>query len=277
MAAVPVIAVEHVSLVYRGGVAGGRQATRAVDDVSLDVKQGECLGLVGGSGSGKSTLARVMTGQVPATSGIVRLTLRAGDGRREITAPRPRDVAGHVGLVFQDPYSSFDPFWTLARSVDEALVLKYGTPRDHAGRGAVDFLRLVGLNPSFAGRRPGELSGGQIQRAAIARAIAINPDLLILDEALSSLDVSVQANVLNLLAGLRRDFDLTIVFIGHNLAVVAAIADRVAVMEEGRLVEIGPVGLLHREPKTEYTRSLIAAVPKLPSRGDRLQQSENCA
>ena len=270
-ASVPVIAVEHVSLVYRGGFASGRQPTRAVDDVSLTVNQGECLGLVGGSGSGKSTLARVMTGQIPASSGTVRLTLRAGDGLREITAPRPRDVAGHVGLVFQDPYSSFDPFWTLARSIDEALALKYGAPRDRSGRGAVDFLRLVGLNPSFAGRRPGALSGGQIQRAAIARAIAINPDLLILDEALSSLDVSVQANALGLLAGLRRDFDLTIVFIGHNLAVVAAIADRVAVMEEGRLVEIGPAALLHRAPKTDYTRSLIAAVPKLPRRGDHRQ------
>lgn len=273
IAPAPVIAVEHVSLVYHGGFAAGRQATRAVDDVSLTVNQGECLGLVGGSGSGKSTLARVMTGQIPATSGIVRLTLRDGDRRREITAPRPRDVAGHVGLVFQDPYSSFDPFWTLARSIDEALTLKYGAPRDQAGRKAVDFLRLVGLNPSFAARRPGALSGGQIQRAAIARAIAINPDLLILDEALSSLDVSVQANVLGLLARLRQDFDLTIVFIGHNLAVVAAIADRVAVMEEGRLVETGSAALLHREPKTEYTRSLIAAVPKLPRRGDQSHQS----
>lgn len=271
MSGVPVITLDHVSLVYDAGWGGARRQTRAVDDVSLEVTEGECLGLVGGSGSGKSTLARVMIGQLAATAGTVRIRLRHGTATgRTITAPKPRDVAGHVGIVFQDPYASFDPYWTLQRSVEEALLLRFGAPRDAAGRTAIDFLGLVGLNPAFAPRRPGALSGGQIQRAAIARAIAINPDVLILDEALSSLDVSVQANVLGLLARLRRELDLTIVFIGHNLAVVGAIADRIAVMEEGRLVETGPAALLHRNPQTEYARQLIAAVPKLRHRREAI-------
>lgn len=272
MSEAPVIELDHVSLVYRAGWGGAKSETLAVDDVSLVVNEGECLGLVGGSGSGKSTLARVMTGQIAATSGAVCIRLREdaatghASGRRTITAPRPRDVAGHVGLVFQDPYASFDPHWTLRRSIEEALLLKGSSRRDHAGRGATDFLEMVGLNAAFAARRPGALSGGQIQRAAIARAIAINPDVLILDEALSSLDVSVQANALGLLARLRQELSLTIVFIGHNLAVVGAIADRVAVMEAGRLVEAGPTAQLYRAPQSDYTRQLIRAVPKLRHR-----------
>ncbi|OBS11007.1 ATP-binding cassette domain-containing protein [Acidihalobacter prosperus] len=266
-----VIALRDVSLTYRSGWGRKRRQTLAVDGVSLTVQAGECLGLVGGSGSGKSTLAQIMTGQLAASAGEVRLWLREpGDApRRAVVAPHPRDVAGHVGLVFQDPFSSFDPLWSLRRSIEEALMLKYGASTDPLGRGAHDFLGLVGLNPSFAARRPGGLSGGQVQRAAIARAIAINPDLLVLDEALSSLDVSVQANVLGLLARLRRELDLTIVFIGHNLAVVGAIADRVAVMASGQLVEIGPAAELYRSPRSEYTRQLIAAVPRLPGREPR--------
>lgn len=259
-----VIELKDVTLAYRSGWSR-RAAAPAVEGVSLTVQRGECLGLVGGSGSGKSTLAQVMTGQLPATAGEVRLRLRGTDAAvREIIAPRPRDVAGHIGLVFQDPYASFDPLWTLRRSIDEALRLKFGANRDPEGREAGDFLTLVGLNAGFAARRPGGLSGGQVQRAAIARAIAINPDLLILDEALSSLDVSVQANVLGLLSRLRREFALTIVFIGHNLAVVGAIADRVAVMASGRLAETGTPQALYRNPQTDYTRQLIEAVPRLP-------------
>ena len=264
MSALPIISLDGVSLIYRQGWSRSQNAP-AVDNISLEVMPGECLGLVGGSGSGKSTLAQVMTGQLSATTGVVRLRLRGqGDASREVTAPRPRDVAGHVGLVFQDPYSSFDPMWTLQRSIDEALLLKFGKTADEKGRGVGDFLELVGLNRGFAARRPGGLSGGQVQRAAIARAIAINPDLLILDEALSSLDVSVQANVLSLLSRLREEFKLTIVFIGHNLAVVGAIADRVAVMASGQLVETGTPQVLYREPQSEYTKQLIAAVPRLP-------------
>lgn len=275
MSANRVIALQDVSLCYHSGWGRNRRQTLAVDGVTLDVHEGECLGLVGGSGSGKSTLAQVMTGQLAATTGEVRLWLRdtTGKTRRTLVSPRPRDVAGHVGLVFQDPYSSFDPLWPLQRSIEEALRLKYGAITDPQGRGARDLLGLVGLNAGFAARRPGGLSGGQVQRAAIARAIAINPDLLILDEALSSLDVSVQANVLELLSRLRRELDLTIVFIGHNLAVVGAIADRVAVMASGKLVEIGPAAHLYRAPQSEYTRQLIAAVPRLPGRV-RLQATQ---
>ncbi|MEV0612378.1 ATP-binding cassette domain-containing protein [Nonomuraea sp. NPDC050404] len=205
----------------------------AVDDVTLEIPDGQVVGLVGESGSGKSSLARAVCGLVPHTGSVTG-------------APRTQ-------MVFQDPYASLDPRMTVAATIAEG-----------AGAGEVArLLDLVRLPAELAGRYPRELSGGQRQRVAIARALGGNPELLVADEITSALDVSVQAAVLNLIRGLREELGLTMLFISHNLAVVRYVADVVAVMHRGRLVEVGPAEQVVGEPAHEYTRALLAAVPRL--------------
>jgi ABC-type glutathione transport system ATPase component len=216
-------------------------AFTAVDDVTLEIPAGAIVGLVGESGSGKSTLARAVTGLVPYTGGIA-----GGDPRR-------------IQMVFQDPYASLDPRMTVGTSVAEGLRLPRAARQAEVER----LLSLVSLPASLTGRYPRELSGGQRQRVAIARALGARPELLVADEITSALDVSVQGAVLNLVRSLREELGLSMLFISHNLAVVRYVSDVVAVMHQGRLVEIGPTEEVVGSPRDDYTRSLLEAIPRL--------------
>ena len=228
----------------------------ALDGVSLEVRRGETLGIVGESGSGKSTLARIMLGLVRATSGEVLVEgrdVRARSGLRSI-----RQVAQ---IVFQDPVSSLDPRMLVRDIVAEPL-RSLRIEGDHTRRVA-ELLEAVSLPADAGGRYPHEFSGGERQRIAIARALAPGPRLLIADEPVSALDMTVQRNTLDLLDRLKKDFDLTMVFISHDLSVVYEICDRVVVLERGRVVESGPVGAVFSSPQRQYTRDLLAAIPRL--------------
>ncbi|MFE9445710.1 dipeptide ABC transporter ATP-binding protein [Streptomyces sp. NPDC006602] len=246
--------------------SAGRGVRRtAVHDVSLSLYPGETLGIVGESGSGKSTLARIILGLLPPDAGQVRLAGEPWSGLRE-RERRPR--RGTLQLVPQDPLSAFDPRWSVDRVIGEALGTA-GTPREARRAETLRLLEQVGLGASHQGRRPLALSGGQRQRVAIARALASRPRLLVCDEPVSALDVSVQAQVLRLLRSLQQDLGLATLFISHDLAVVREISERVLVMKDGRVVESGPVDEVFAEPRHAYTRALLDAVPR-PRRGDHV-------
>ncbi len=226
-------------------------AVRAVDGVDLDIPTGSVMGIVGESGCGKSTLARLILGLLPPSAGEILV-----DGNRLGTMDR-RARARLIQPVFQDPYSSLNPRHRIADIV--ALPLRAQGQRDVRAP-VLDMLARVGLPPDLADRRPAELSGGQRQRVAIARALVLRPQIVVCDEPTSALDVSVQAQILNLLADLRREMNLTLVFISHNLAVVAHIATEVAVMYLGRIVEHGAASAVFAHPQHPYTRALLASV-----------------
>ncbi|NDV87537.1 dipeptide ABC transporter ATP-binding protein [Aurantimonas aggregata] len=239
------------------------QTIHALRDVSITVKRGECLGLVGESGSGKTTLARAIMGSVPQTTGSV--VLHGGrDGSMDLaTASRPQlfEARRRMQYVFQDPFSSLDPRMSVGAILAEPLEIHgIGTAGDRRQR-VERLLAAVGLEPQYAGRYPHSFSGGQRQRIGIARALALEPELLICDEPVAALDVSVQAQILNLLKDLQRLCGLTYLFISHNLAVVNYVADRIAVMCDGELVELAPREELFRAPLHPYTRLLMQAVP----------------
>jgi len=230
-----------------------------VDGVSFAVAPGETLALVGESGAGKSTVARLVLRLDEPTAGTI--TFAGADVTRARGAAL-RPLRRGVQAVFQDPASSFDPRRRVGTSVAEPLVAQ-GRAAE-VGTRVPELLGLVGLGPDAAGRYPHEFSGGQRQRLAIARALAVQPDLVVLDEPVSALDVSIQAQVLELLADLRRRFGLAYLLISHDLAVVRQVADRVAVMERGRIVETGPTATVFAAPQDPHTRALLAAVPRLP-------------
>jgi peptide/nickel transport system ATP-binding protein len=235
-----------------------RSVVRAVDDVTFSIDKGEVLGIVGESGCGKSTTARMLIGLITPDAGSVLL-----DGELVGSALSLRDLRRRVQMVFQDSYASLNPRLTVEDTI--AFGPKVHGVAPHAARNrARDLLSRVGLDPAlFAGRFPHELSGGQRQRVNIARALAIGPRLLILDEAVSALDKSVEAQVLNLLLDIRHEFGLTYLFISHDLNVVRFISDRVVVMYFGEIVEIGPVDALWTDARHPYTRALLAAMPSL--------------
>jgi oligopeptide/dipeptide ABC transporter ATP-binding protein len=233
-------------------------AVHAVDGVSLSVAQGEVLAIVGESGCGKSTLGRLMLNLITPDAGSVRF---AGDDLTKLSASALRARRRDMQLIFQDPFASLDPRMTVEQAVAEPLRLHRIVPRDQERARVADLLSRVGLRPELARRWPHEFSGGQRQRIAIARALASEPKLIVGDEPVSALDVSVQAQVVNLLADLIRDLGLTLVLISHDLGVVRHVADRVAVMYLGRIVEEGPAEDVLSTPKHPYTRALLAAVP----------------
>ena len=253
-----VLETRNLSKTYvdRGWFAKRRQV-RAASDVSIGVRKGQTLGVVGESGSGKSTLARCIVRLIEPTSGEIRL------GGTDLARMRPRELRPlrrRVQIVFQDPYRSLNP----RRRVGEAIIegpLNYGVSREEAVARARRLMELVRMDPAALGRYPHQFSGGQRQRICIARALAVEPELLVADEAVSALDVSVQAQVLALLEEIRTRLDLAMLFITHDLRVAAQVCDQVAVMQAGRIVEYGPAQEIFLNPRHEYTRALFAAAP----------------
>ncbi|MEM8571067.1 MAG: ABC transporter ATP-binding protein [Pseudomonadota bacterium] len=243
----------------RAGLLGTGSVTHAIDDVSLDVRRGETFALVGESGSGKSTLGRVFARLTDADDGEVTL------GGQDLIALRGnalRAVRHRVQMIFQDPYASLDPRQRIGSTIAEPIRIQAKLPRKERQNRVMALLKRVGLGSEAAARYPHEFSGGQRQRIAIARAIAAGPDLIVADEPTSALDVSIQDQILVLLAELKREDGLTLLFISHDLAVVRQIADRVAVMRCGRVLEMGPTEEVWRNPRHAYTRALIDAAPR---------------
>jgi oligopeptide transport system ATP-binding protein len=231
---------------------------RAVDDISFDIKRGETFGLVGESGCGKSTTGRAVIRLRNPTGGVVRF-----DGRDLMSLSREelRLARRRMQIIFQDPYSSLNPRMTVNSIISEPLETHNLGSKSARQERVAELLQLVGLNPNYRNRYPHEFSGGQRQRIGVARALAVEPEFIVCDEPISALDVSIQAQVLNLLVELRERFQLTYLFIAHDLSVVRHISDRVGVMYLGKIVEVGPPDLLYAGPGHPYTRALLSAVP----------------
>jgi len=230
----------------------------AVDNVSFSVDKGTVLGVVGESGSGKTTLARCLIRLIEPDAGVVSFE---GKEINTASAAELRQIRSKIQMVFQDPYTSLNPRMTIGAALIEAGRVHGTVGADRETDFIADLLELVGLARSFSSRRPRQLSGGQRQRAAIARALAVRPSLIIADEAVSALDVSIQGQILNLFRELRKDLGLTMIFIAHQLSVISHVADVVAVMYLGKIVEHGPTKDIFSSPKHPYTKALMAAHP----------------
>jgi peptide/nickel transport system ATP-binding protein len=253
---------------------GTGQHLRAVDGVTLDIHRGETLGVVGESGSGKTTLARLLVRLLAPTSGRIEFD---GTNLAELSERQLRPLRHDLQMVFQDPVSSLNPRRTVGDSIADPL-RAHGRRDDPTIRRTVrDLMSRVGLDPDRHDRYPHEFSGGQRQRVGIARALILNPRLLVCDEPVSALDVSTQAQVIALLAELQRDLGLTMLFVAHDLAVVRQVSDRVAVMHNGKLVELANADTLYTNPQHDYTRTLLAAVPRLDPESARAQREERLA
>jgi len=257
---VPLLSVSGLSKTFR---SGGREVA-ALDNVSLDVFPGETLGLVGPSGSGKSTLARVIMRLVSADAGSI---LFDGVDLLSLEGARLRQQRKRLQMVFQDPLAAFNPRATVASALDDPLRIHRIVPAGERRRASEQLLERVGLPTEFITRSIHEISGGQRQRVAIARALATEPDLLVLDEAVSALDLTVRNRILDLLVDLQRERGLSYIFVSHDLAVVRAIAHRVAIMDRGRIAETGPTPEVVADPKSAIGRALVAAVPTLRKAG----------
>jgi peptide/nickel transport system ATP-binding protein len=274
----PLLEIRNLTKIYP------HREVRAVDAVSLDIDAGETLGLVGESGSGKSTLGRLILRLIEPTAGSIRF-----DGRDLLAASRTemRRLRRHLQIIFQDPFASLDPRFTVEQIIAEPLVI-HGTERENAppdsrggnrprlsGRATpgspgttvsvrvAELLRAVGLDESASRRYPHEFSGGQRQRVGIARALALRPKFIVCDEPVSALDVSVGAQIVNLLAQLQRDFGLTYLFISHSMPVVRYLSTRIAVMYRGQIVEVAPTEQITERPQHPYTKTLLEATPEV--------------
>lgn len=247
-----ILKAEHLKKVF----TSGKKTFTAVDDVNFELKKGQCLGIVGESGSGKSTIARMITGLEHMTEGTVTLL---GKDITDLKAKEMRKVYRDIQMVFQIPVESFDPRCTLGDGIMESL-RNMGMSVREAKKRAGELLIRCGLTPEFAARYPHEVSGGQCQRAAIARALAVSPSVLICDEATSSLDVTVQKQVLNLLQELKEKEGLSLLMISHDLALVQAFCDEVLVLYQGKAVEMGTPDEIINHPCSEYTRILMDSV-----------------
>ncbi|MBF0688330.1 MAG: ABC transporter ATP-binding protein [Cellulomonas sp.] len=245
----PLLSVRNLRARY------GSRGPTIVDDVSIDVGTREVVALVGESGSGKTTVARVVVGLLPAAEGVISF-----DGTQLVGSARSSEVRQLMQMVFQDPRSSLNPRMTVVDIVAEGWrVHPSARPAGDRRAAVAELLTQVGLHPSVMDRRPSKLSGGQCQRVSIARALALKPKLLVCDEAVSALDVSVQAQILRLLVDLREQLDLSLLFITHDLGVVRQISDRVAVMQHGRIVEFGDTESVFTDPQDPYTVELLQA------------------
>ena len=259
----PLLEAERLVKTYSSNsnpFGGSGSQVRALDDVSLTIEAGETLGLVGESGSGKTTLGRVLLRLIEPDSGSVRF-----DGTDVLSAhgSELRRLRSDMQIVFQDPYGSLDPRMTVEQIVSEPMVIHASQSRVERRQKAAEMLRAVGLDESALARYPHEFSGGQRQRIGIARALVLRPRFIVADEPVSALDVSVGAQIVNLLRRLRDEFQLTSLLISHSLPVVRYLSDRIAVMKQGRIVELGPTEQIVTAPRHEYTRTLLAATPEL--------------
>lgn len=253
----PIVEVKNLKKYFN---AGKRNEVRAVNDVSFDIYEGETFGLVGESGSGKSTTGRTIIKLEDITEGEI---LFKGQNIEDIKNRKDTlEFRNAVQMIFQDPYASLNPRLTVSDTVRGSLdVHRIGKNRKERDKKVNELLEAVGLDSSFANRYPKELSGGQCQRVGIARALAVNPELIIADEAISALDVSIQAQVVNLLIDLKERLNLTYLFIAHDLSMVRFISDRIGVMNSGKILEIAPANELYKAPLHPYTESLLSAIP----------------
>ncbi|MBT2208018.1 ABC transporter ATP-binding protein [Actinomadura sp. NEAU-AAG7] len=264
----PLVDVRDLSVVFRKRrTLAAPRVVRAVNDISFHIDQGETFGLVGESGSGKSTTGRALLKLVPAAAGSVTV---AGHDVTRLRGKALRTARRSMQMVFQDPYSSLDPSSTVAASIAEPLIVHEKLSGRAARERVHELIEMVGLRASYADRYPYEFSGGQRQRLAIARAIALNPGFVVCDEAVSALDVSTQNQVINLLERLRAEFGLTYLFIAHDLAIVRHISHRVGVMYLGRIVETGPAERVYTAPAHPYTRALLSAIPDPRRKSERI-------
>ncbi len=260
----PFVEVRDLTKVYPMGESifgGGAQGeVRAVDGVSLDINRGETLGLVGESGSGKSTLGRLILRLIEPTAGTIRFD---GHDLTSASQHEMRSWRRDMQIIFQDPFGSLDPRLRVEDVIAEPLVIHERMSRDTRRARVAELLKAVGLDQSAAQRYPHEFSGGQRQRIGIARALALRPRFIVADEPVSALDVSVGAQIVNLLAKLQREFGLTYLFISHSMPVVRYLASRIAVMYRGKLVEVGATEQITSRPVNAYTRSLLEATPEI--------------
>ncbi len=250
----------HVEYRTQKGILGETEIVRAVNGVSLEVKEGEILAIAGESGCGKSTLAKAIIQLEPAKSGQI---LYQGEDTLKMTRKELKDFRRHAQMVFQNPYSSLDPKMRIIETLKEPLQINTDLKNSEIEEIVREKIKLVGLDESYLNNYPHEFSGGQRQRIAIARALVLSPEFILADEPVSALDVSIQAQIINLIKCLKEDLGLTFLFISHDLSVIRYIADRVAVMHFGKIVEIGATEDIFKNPQHEYTKKLLGSIPKI--------------